>query len=182
MLDRLGVRAKLVKTPKDLDSIGALVFPGGESTTMSKLLESSGLGEALKARLELPIFGTCAGLILLARSISDGRPDQVSFGYLDVEVRRNGFGRQIRSFEADLDVLEISPPPMKAVFIRAPVIEKVGSDVKVMATVSYDFNGKEESVPVVVRQGRYLASAFHPELTGDTRLHEYFLQHIVESR
>ncbi len=182
MLERIGVRAKLVTSPRDLDSIEGLILPGGESTTISKLLDSSHLGEFIKARQDLPIFGTCAGLILLARSITDGRADQMSFGYLDIEVRRNGFGRQIRSFESDLDILGLSPTPMKAVFIRAPVIEKVGAEVTVMASVLYNFEGRDARVPVVVRQGRYLGSAFHPELTSDTRLHEYFLQSVVRSR
>ena len=182
MLESLGVYPKLVTSPRDLDSIEGLIFPGGESTTISKLLDSSQVGESLKTRPELPIFGTCAGLILLARSITDGRADQMSFGYLDIEVRINGFGRQIRSFESDLDLLGISPPPMKAVFIRAPVIEKVGAEVTVMASVQYNFDGVDESVPVVVRQGRYLGSAFHPELTSDARLHEYFLQSVVGPR
>lgn len=181
MLDSLGVKVSTVRLPKDLDSIDGLILPGGESTTISKLLETSGLKEALLSRTDLPVFGTCAGLILMSRSIVDGRDDQFSFGYLDVEVRRNGFGRQIRSFEADIDVEGVSPPPMKAVFIRAPVITSVDGGVEVLGRVVYDFGDRGEAVPVVVRQGSYLASAFHPELTSDSRLHRYFLEAVVEA-
>ncbi|SHE32014.1 pyridoxal phosphate synthase yaaE subunit [Ferrithrix thermotolerans DSM 19514] len=181
MLDSLGVKVSTVRLPRDLDSIDGLILPGGESTTISKLLETSGLKEALLSRTDLPVFGTCAGLILMSRSIVDGRDDQFSFGYLDVEVRRNGFGRQIRSFEADIDVEGVSPPPMKAVFIRAPVITGVDGGVEVLGRVVYDFGDRGESVPVVVRQGSYLASAFHPELTSDSRLHRYFLEAVVEA-
>jgi 5'-phosphate synthase pdxT subunit len=159
-----------VRTADDLAGIEAIVMPGGESTTMSLLLESSGLFDALADRLRdgLPVFGTCAGMILLARDVLDGRPDQRSFGVLDVAVRRNAFGRQVDSFEADLDVAGLAGGPFPAVFIRAPVVERSGDGVEVLATV--------DGAPVLVRQGPVLAAAFHPELSGDLRLHQLFVK------
>jgi 5'-phosphate synthase pdxT subunit len=159
-----------VRTTDDLAGIDAIVMPGGESTTMSMLLESSGLFEPLAERLRdgLPAFGTCAGLILLASDVLDGRPDQRSFGVLDVAVRRNAFGRQIDSFEADLAVEGLAGGAFPAVFIRAPVVERTGEDVEILATV--------DGAPVLVRQGHVLAAAFHPELSGDLRLHQLFVK------
>jgi 5'-phosphate synthase pdxT subunit len=158
-----------VRTPDQLADVDALIVPGGESTTISKLLDTSGLREPLAARLAdgLPTFGTCAGMIVLAREVLDGRPDQRSFGAIDVTVRRNAFGRQVDSFEADLDVAGLDAP-FHAVFIRAPFVEAVGAGVDVLAAV--------EGHPVLCRQGSVFVSAFHPELTGDLRLHEQFLQ------
>ena len=168
-LARLGVDTQEVRTSRDLAAVDALVMPGGESTTMSNLLTSSGLFDEVKARLSdgMPVFGTCAGLILLATEVLDGRPDQRSFGVLDATVRRNGYGRQLQSFEADVAV---NGRPFHGVFIRAPRIESVGPAVEVLA--------EHEDVPVLVRQGAVLAAAFHPELTEDTRLHEYFLEFV----
>jgi 5'-phosphate synthase pdxT subunit len=170
----LGAEPVLVRTPDDLAGVGAIVLPGGESTTMSRLMQTSGLFDPLAERLSdgLPAFGTCAGLILLASDVLDGRPDQRSFGVLDVTVRRNAFGRQVDSFEADLDIAGFGPAGMPggafpAVFIRAPVVERVGEGVEVLATV--------DGRPVLCRQGRVLAAAFHPELSGDLRLHQQFL-------
>ena len=169
----LGCDAGAVRTPPDLDRIDMLVLPGGESTTMSLLLESSGLTEPLRQRLAagMPAFGTCAGMILLARDILGGRPDQVQFGAIDITVRRNAFGRQIDSFETDLEVEGLAEP-FHAVFIRAPVVDRVGEAVEVLATVD-GADGIHQ--PVLCRQGTILVAAFHPELSGDPRLHKVFL-------
>jgi 5'-phosphate synthase pdxT subunit len=173
MLARLGTEPIAVRSPAQLDQVDALVIPGGESTTISMLLESSALFDPLAARLDdgMPAFGTCAGMILLASEILDGRDDQRCFGVIDAEVRRNAFGRQVDSFEADLAVAELGDQPFRAVFIRAPVVERIGADVDVLATV--------DDQPVLCRQGRVLVSAFHPELGDDTRLHELFLQEVM---
>ena len=167
-LGRLGATTIEVRTPTQLDDVDALVVPGGESTTMSKLLDSSGLAAPLAARLAdgMAAFGTCAGMIVLATTILDGRADQRAYGAIDVAVRRNAFGRQVDSFEADLDVEGLSSP-FHAVFIRAPLVESVGPGVEVDATV--------DGHPVLCRQGRVVVSAFHPELSGDDRLHARFL-------
>ncbi len=173
MLARLGAQPVTVRSPADLDGVGALVLPGGESTTMSMLLESSGLFEPVAEALDagLPALGTCAGMILLGRDILDGRPDQRCFGAIDIGVRRNAFGRQVDSFEADIAVDGLDGAPVHAVFIRAPWVEEVGADVEVLATV--------EGQPVLCRQGPVLAAAFHPELGDDPRLHELFLNEVV---
>ena len=169
-LAALGACPVDVRTPEDLTGVEGLVLPGGESTTMSKLLGLSGLFEPLAERLAagMPAFGTCAGLILLATGVLDGRADQHSFGILDVDVRRNAFGRQVDSFEADLAVDGVGGGPFPAVFIRAPVIERVGEGVDVLASV--------DGRPVLCRQGPVLAAAFHPELSDDLRLHRLFLE------
>ena len=169
VLADLGAEPVLVRTPEQLAGVEALVLPGGESTTMSMLLDSSGLFMPVRERLAggMPAFGTCAGLILLATTVLDGRPDQRSFGVLDVVVRRNAFGRQVDSFEAALDVEGVPGGPVPAVFIRAPYVESVGPSVSVLARV--------DDHPVLVRQGPVLAAAFHPELSGDLRLHQLFL-------
>ena len=178
-LHALGAHAVEVRTPQDLSGIEGLILPGGESTTMSKLLELSGLFEPIVDRLAdgMPAFGTCAGLILLSTEILDGRADQRSFGALDVAVRRNAFGRQVDSFEAEVAVRGLAGGGFPAVFIRAPVIERVGDGVEVLATVEGP-PGPESSVlhPVVCRQGPVLAAAFHPELSDDLRLHQLFLE------
>jgi 5'-phosphate synthase pdxT subunit len=168
-LRSLGAEPREVRLPEDLDGVDALILPGGESTTMSMLLDSSGLADPLGERLGagFPVFGTCAGLILLATEVLDGRADQTSFGALDVAVRRNAFGRQVDSFEAELAVKDMDAP-FHGVFIRAPVVERAGDTVEVLATV----DGK----PVLVRQGRLLAAAFHPELSDDDRIHQLFLE------
>jgi 5'-phosphate synthase pdxT subunit len=168
-----GASTRQVRTPADLAGVQALVMPGGESTTMSKLLESSGLFDEIKARLSdgMPVFGTCAGMILLATEVLDGRADQRSFGAIDLAVRRNGYGRQIDSFETDIavDGLEQS---FHGVFIRAPKVESTGPAVHVLAS--------HEGVPVLARQGNVMVASFHPELTGDARLHRLFLhQHDI---
>jgi pyridoxal 5'-phosphate synthase pdxT subunit len=166
-LQSLGLISRQVRTTADLDRVDALVMPGGESTTMSKLLVSSGLAEPVAERIRagMPTFGTCAGMILLASEVLDGRADQSNFAAIDITVRRNGYGRQVDSFETDLDVVGLDAP-IHAVFIRAPRVVAVGAEVEVLATVAGD--------PVVVRQGAIMAASFHPELTADPRLHAMF--------
>jgi 5'-phosphate synthase pdxT subunit len=173
MLARLGAEPVPVRAPEQVDGLDALVVPGGESTTISKLLETSGLFDPLAARLAdgLPVLGTCAGMILLAGTILDGRDDQRCFGVVDAAVRRNAFGRQVDSFEADLDVARLGGPALRAVFIRAPVVERVGPGVDVLARV--------DDRPVLCRQGPALVASFHPELGDDTRLHELFLDEVI---
>ncbi len=168
VLTGLGAVPLEVRTPGDLDAVDAMVVPGGESTTMSMLLDSSGLRPSLAERLAdgLPVLGTCAGMILLAVRVTDGRDDQRSFGAIDIDVRRNGYGRQVDSFEDQLSVTGLDGP-FHGVFIRAPVVERIGSDVEVLATV--------DGVPVLCREGAVLVSSFHPEMSGDGRIHERFL-------
>jgi pyridoxal 5'-phosphate synthase pdxT subunit len=172
-LAEVGCETRLVKRPGDLDGLSGLVLPGGESTTLSMLLESSGLFDAIARRMgaaerPLPVLGTCAGLVLVAREVLDGRPDQRTFGVLDAVVRRNGYGRQEQSFEADLVFGSGEGPPLPTVFIRAPQVISVGDAVDVLATLDGD--------AVLVRQGPVLASAFHPELTADRRVHRLFAE------
>ena len=176
MLAAIGAQGVEVRTPAELDGVDGLVIPGGESTTIGRLASMYGVIEPIRSRCldGMPAFGTCAGMIFLASNTIG--PDQPQVGALDATVERNAFGRQVDSFEADLDIAGLDDP-MHAVFIRAPWIAKVGSDVEVLATVT----GIEgESHPVLVRQGRILASSFHPELTDDTRLHEMFVELIQE--
>jgi 5'-phosphate synthase pdxT subunit len=169
-LAEVGVPTRQVRTPADLHDVAALVMPGGESTTMSRLLHTSGLFDALTSRIGdgMPVFGTCAGMILLASNIVDGRLDQQSFGAIDITVRRNGYGRQIDSFETDLAV-DGCGEPFHAVFIRAPKVEVAGPAVHVLAS--------HEGVPVLARQGHVMVASFHPELTDDARLHQMFVDH-----
>jgi 5'-phosphate synthase pdxT subunit len=168
-LTELGVATRQVRTPQDLEAVNALVMPGGESTTMSQLLESSEIFEPLAKRVEegMAVFGTCAGMILLAKKIIDGRDDQTPFGAIDIEVQRNAYGRQVDSFEADIDVDSLKSP-FHAVFIRAPRIASLGSQVKVLAYCGEDV--------VLAQQNNILVASFHPELTNDIRLHELFLK------
>jgi pyridoxal 5'-phosphate synthase pdxT subunit len=175
VLTELGVDTRQVRTPAQLDGLDALVMPGGESTTMSKLLESSGLFDPIADLIVggLPVFGTCAGMILLAHEVSDGRADQRSFAAVDIAVRRNGYGRQVDSFEADIDVVGVEAP-FHAVFIRAPKIERVAPSVDVLA--EYD------GVPVLVRSGAVTVASFHPEITGDVRLHAQFVDTYLSAR
>jgi pyridoxal 5'-phosphate synthase pdxT subunit len=172
-LAEVGCTARRVRWPADLEGLSGLVLPGGESTTLSMLLVSTGLFEAVAARITdadrpLPILGTCAGLVLVAREVLDGRPDQRTFGVLDAVVRRNGYGRQTQSFEADIVFGSGEGPRLPTVFIRAPLVVSVGDDVDVLATL--------DGVPVLVRQGPVLASSFHPELTPDRRVHRLFAE------
>ena len=163
VLVRLGAEARIVRTPADLDGIDALVIPGGESTTMTLGIEREGLAEPLRelVRSGVPTLGTCAGLIML---------DREHLGLLDVSARRNAFGRQVKSFEADLDVDGLGDEPLRAVFIRAPWVDEYGEDVEVLAEI--------EGHPVAVRQGNILAVAFHPELTDDERIHAWLVERV----
>ena len=174
-LVELGAQPVEVRSPDDLAGVESLVLPGGESTTMSLLLDSSGLYRPVAERLAdgMPAFGTCAGMILLAADVLDGRADQRPFSSIDISVRRNAFGRQVDSFETDLAVSGLGDEPVHAVFIRAPVVERAGPDVEVLATVRGQ-DGTDR--PVVCRQGPVLVSSFHPELSGDLRMHELFLK------
>jgi pyridoxal 5'-phosphate synthase pdxT subunit len=172
-LGALGADVVLVKRPQHLDSIDAVVLPGGESTTIDKLLDSSELREPLTQRLRdgLPAFATCAGLILCATEVVDGRPDQDPLGVLDVTVRRNGYGRQRESFETPLVVHGLTDGAFPGVFIRAPVVERVGAGVEVLA--EYD------GVAVLGRAGAIWFASFHPELSGDLRLHQLFVNQLA---
>jgi 5'-phosphate synthase pdxT subunit len=172
VLEVLGASVVEVRVPEDLIAVDALVVPGGESTTMMRLLGTSALREPLVTRLRdgMPAFGTCAGLILLAAEVRDGRPDQVPLGVLDVAVRRNGYGRQRDSFETDLAVTGLAGGPFPGVFIRAPVVEEVGESVEVLA--------EHDGRPVLVRQANIWGATFHPELSGDLRVHQQFVQSI----
>ncbi len=171
-LTLLGVEATEVRGPSDLEGVTGLIMPGGESTTISKLLESSDLFDPIAERIDegMAVFGTCAGLILLAENIEDGRPDQRSFGRLDVDVQRNGYGTQIESFETEL-ATTVTLDPFHAVFIRAPRISRVGDDVEVLA--------ESRGEPVLVRQGNALGAAFHPELSQDLRIHHLFIESVA---
>ena len=168
VFEGLGVDTVEVRTADQLMSVDAIVLPGGESTTMSMLLDRSGILQPLRAQLDagLPALGTCAGLILLADHIVDGRPDQHALGCLDLRVRRNAYGTQLDSFEADIDVAGLDAP-FHAVFIRAPIVERVGPDVEVLARVGDD--------PVLCRREQVTVATFHPELSGDDRIHRQWL-------
>jgi 5'-phosphate synthase pdxT subunit len=170
VLRSLDVAAFEVRTPRQLADADALVIPGGESTTMSMMAERSGLLEPLAEAVTdgRPVLGTCAGAIFLATEILGGRADQRCLGAIEISVRRNAYGRQVESFEADLDVAELGPPPFRAVCIRAPRVEGVGAGVEVWASL--------DGSPVLVRSGPVVVATFHPELSGDPRLHDRFLQ------
>jgi pyridoxal 5'-phosphate synthase pdxT subunit len=170
-LDEAGATPVLVKTHDDLASVDALVIPGGESTTIGKLLERFGLLQPVfeRARSGMPLFGTCAGMILMAKEIRGPELAPLRLELMDVTVRRNAYGRQVDSFEAELDVDGLDTP-LTAAFIRAPVVERVGDCVEVLA--------RWEDQPVLVRQGHLLAASFHPEITGDPRLHELFVSSV----
>ena len=167
MLDSISIESREVRTPKELDDLDGLIIPGGESTTIVQLIDIYDMRNTLveKVHQGLPIWGTCAGMIVLAKSLKDTRPEPL--GLMDIEVSRNAFGRQIDSFETDLNISGIDGPPMHAIFIRAPLITKVGKGVEILAEVS-------EGKPVAVRQGKILATSFHPELTEDSRMHSMF--------
>jgi 5'-phosphate synthase pdxT subunit len=167
-LDRLGVQSVDVRRPEQLDEIDALIIPGGESTTIGKLAQQYGILEKLRDRVSegMPVWGTCAGAIFIAKDVP-GHPHPLA-SLMDMTVERNAFGRQVDSFEADLDVKPLGAPPFHAVFIRAPRISRVGPAVEVLATL-------RDGTVVAARQGRLLATSFHPELTKDERFHRYFL-------
>ncbi len=172
VLESLGVSAPEVRLERELDEVDALVIPGGESTTMSKMLDLNNLREPIADRLGkgMPVLGTCAGMILLATDVLDGRPDQQSFGAIDIAVRRNGYGRQIDSFEADLQLPNYTEP-FRAIFIRAPMVVSHGDEVEVLASV--------DEHPVLCRQGSVTVASFHPELSQDNRVHESFLANLA---
>lgn len=178
-LEACGARAVPVRRPEELAPLQGLVVPGGESTTMDKLVRAFGLQQPLRERIAagLPVYGSCAGMIMLADRVLDGRPDQQTLGGLDITVRRNAFGRQVDSFEGEVHV-EGLDAPYHAVFIRAPWVEETGPDVQVLSRVE---GGPAAGRIVAVTQGALLATSFHPEVTGDTRVHRLFVQ-IVRSR
>lgn len=171
-LRAVGARAVRVRRPAHLDGIDGLVVPGGESTTIARLLGLGGLLPALREAVAggLPVFGTCAGLILLSERLADDVEPRDRIGGLDVTTRRNAFGRQVDSFEADIDLVEVDGGPVRAVFIRAPWVEQAGSAVEVLAEV--------DGRPVIVAQGPLLAAAFHPEVSGEERLHRWWLERV----
>ncbi len=170
VLDSLGADARPIRRPEELAEVAGLVIPGGESTVMDKLSRAFGLAGPLKAAISsgMPVYGTCAGLIMIADRVLDAIPGQQSLGGLDISVRRNAFGSQLDSFETDLDIPALGAPPVHAVFIRAPIVEEAGAGVRTLASLS-------DGRVVAVEQGNLLGTSFHPEMTGDTRFHEYFL-------
>ncbi len=176
VLRQLGADAVPVKRPEELASVSGLVIPGGESSVLDKLSRLFGMADPLKAAISsgLPVYGTCAGLIMIADTILDSIDGQQNLGGLDVVVRRNAFGSQRDSFETDLDIPVLGQPPVHAVFIRAPVVESVGQKATALARLA-------DGRVVAVEQGNLLGTSFHPEMTGDTRFHEYFLKKIAAS-
>lgn len=168
-----GADARPVRRPGELDLVDGLVIPGGESTTISRLADVFELREPIDKRIAdgMPVYGSCAGMIMLASEVLDGRPDQRAFAGIEMTVRRNAFGRQVHSFEAPVSVAGIDGGPFHVLFIRAPWVERVGQGVEVLGTVT---EGPAAGRIVAVRQGNLLATSFHPELTGDRRLHAYF--------
>lgn len=175
LLEALGSRVVRVRRPQELDAVSGLVIPGGESSVIDKLSRSFGLAEPIRERLRagMPTYGTCAGLIMLADEVLDAIDGQEAFGGLDVSVRRNAFGAQTESFETDLEVPALADPPVHAVFIRAPVVERTGEAVDVLATLS-------DGRVVAVEQGALLGTAFHPEMNGEPRFHARFLAKVRE--
>jgi 5'-phosphate synthase pdxT subunit len=173
-LPELGVEVVTVRRPEELAGVDALVVPGGESTTIGKLTARAGLLEPLRAAVAggLPVYGSCAGMVVLADRLVDAPPDQVTVGGLDVTVRRNAFGRQVDSFESQVELDGVAGGPVHAVFIRAPWVEEAGADVQVLGRV---VGGAADGRIVAVRQGNLVATSFHPELTGDRRVHALFV-------
>lgn len=171
-LEECGVSASLIRRPSELAQVDALVIPGGESTAIANLARSFEMFEPLKTRIAngMPVYGSCAGMILLSERVLDAAIGQKTFGGLDITVRRNAFGRQVDSFETDLEFAGITNPPVRAVFIRAPWVESVGESVEILATFDH---------AVAVRQGALLATSFHPELTGDNRIHRFFIESVA---
>ncbi len=174
MLRHLGFPPVEVRLPRDLDAIDALILPGGESTTMVRLIDLHDLREPLQQRVEegMPVWGTCAGMILMARSLTEDRPEPLSL--MDIKVNRNAYGRQLESFETNLDIPVLGETQLHAIFIRAPGVAEVGPGIEVLARLP-------SGTPVAVREGSKVATAFHPELTNDFRFHEYFITIINEA-
>ena len=174
------VLARPIRRPEELDDVQALVIPGGESTTMSNLAVAFGLLDPVRKRIAdgMPVYGSCAGMIMLAARVLDGRGDQETFHGIEMTVRRNAFGRQVDSFEADVAIEDVAGGDFHAVFIRAPWVEETGDEVRVLGRVSA---GPAAGRIVAVRQGNLLATAFHPELTGDLRVHRYFVEMVRQA-
>ena len=185
VLEACGVRTRAVRRTAELAEVDGLVIPGGESTTMDKLVRIFDLQGPLRERIAagMPVYGSCAGMIMLADRIADARPDQQTLGGVDITVRRNAFGRQVDSFEEDLHLPELGTAPLRAVFIRAPWVEDSGPDVQVLGRVEH---GPAAGRIVAARQGNLLVTSFHPEVTGDHRVHEYFVgivrRHIADQQ
>ena len=178
-LQRVGAAGRAVRREAELDGLHGIVLPGGESTTMDKLMRAFGLRDPLRAALGagLPAYGSCAGMILLADRVLDGPADQETLGGIDMTVRRNAFGRQVASFEGEVEMAGVAGGPLHGVFIRAPWVEDVGPAVEVLARVE---EGEAAGRIVAVRQGSLLATSFHPEMTGDGRVHELFVRIVKE--
>jgi pyridoxal 5'-phosphate synthase pdxT subunit len=179
VLAGVGATGRAVRREAELEGLDGVVLPGGESTTMDKLMRSFGLRDPLRSALRagLPAYGSCAGMILLADRVLDGPPDQQTLGGIDMTVRRNAFGRQVASFEGDVEMAGVAGGPLHGVFIRAPWVEQIGSGVEVLARVE---EGEAAGRIVAVRQGSLLATSFHPEMTGDGRVHELFVRIVKE--
>ncbi len=175
LLESLGADVKEIRLPDQLDAVDGLIIPGGESTTIVQLIDIYNMREKLRERVlneGMPTWGTCAGMIVMAQKLSDHRPDPLKL--MNIEVSRNAFGRQVDSFETDLEVEDMDGPPYHAVFIRAPVVDTIGEGVRIISSL-------DDGRPVAVRQGHMLATAFHPELTNDPRMHKLFLQMVDEA-
>ncbi|HZI97334.1 MAG TPA: pyridoxal 5'-phosphate synthase glutaminase subunit PdxT [Actinomycetales bacterium] len=174
-LENAGATSLAVRRPDELEKVEALVLPGGESTTIDKLARFFGLRDPVRARIAagMPVYGSCAGMILLAERLLDAPPDQETFGGIDITVRRNAFGRQVESFEEDIEFAHLDGGPVRAAYIRAPWVEDAGNAVEVLARVG---SGSVEGRIVAVRQGNLLATSFHPEITGDYRVHRLFVE------
>ena len=175
LLESLGADVKEIRLPDQLDEVDGLIIPGGESTTIVQLIDIYNMREKLRERVlneGMPTWGTCAGMIVMAQKLSDHRPDPLKL--MNIEVSRNAFGRQVDSFETDLEVEDMDGPPYHAVFIRAPVVDTIGEGVRIISSL-------DDGRPVAVRQGHMLATAFHPELTNDPRMHKLFLQMVGEA-
>ena len=175
LLESLGADVKEIRLPDQLDAVDGLIIPGGESTTIVQLIDIYKMREKLRERVlneGMPTWGTCAGMIVMAHKLSDHRPDPLKL--MNIEVSRNAFGRQVDSFETDLEVEDMDGPPYHAVFIRAPVVDTIGEGVRIISSL-------DDGRPVAVRQGHMLATAFHPELTNDPRMHKLFLQMVDEA-
>ena len=175
LLESLRADVKEIRLPDQLDEVDGLIIPGGESTTIVQLIDIYNMREKLRERVlneGMPTWGTCAGMIVMAQKLSDHRPDPLKL--MNIEVSRNAFGRQVDSFETDLEVEDMDGPPYHAVFIRAPVVDTIGEGVRIISSL-------DDGRPVAVRQGHMLATAFHPELTNDPRMHKLFLQMVDEA-
>ena len=175
LLESLGADVKEIRLPDQLDAVDGLIIPGGESTTIVQLIDIYNMREKLRERVlneGMPTWGTCAGMIVMAQKLSDHRPDPLKL--MNIEVSRNAFGRQVDSFETDLEVEDMDGPPYHAVFIRAPVVDTIGEGGRIISSL-------DDGRPVAVRQGHMLATAFHPELTNDPRMHKLFLQMVDEA-